>query len=78
MECDIASCEYCSSGGKCVKYDDGHCDRYPCGEGDGDCDPNQCSSPFVCEESYFLQYHPFLVSCKDIDTSEVCQYSGTM
>ena len=77
-DCDYSNCEYCLSNGHCSKFSGEYCDNFPCGVGDGDCDPGTCPSGLLCRYNNFLKYHPLLSNCSSgkIKDNEVCIKKG--
>ena len=75
-DCNTKSCYYCMSDGYCRKYDSEYCDKFTCGDGDGDCD-GKCPSGFKCGYNNFDRYHPLLKSCPmKTSVAEVCVLEG--
>lgn len=51
------------SNGICRTYNGHECQDLVCGRNDGDCDPGQCPSGFICGKNNFLDLHPLLTHC---------------
>ena len=77
-DCDTSNCQYCLSNRNCSRYDIEHCDSFPCGVGDGDCDSETCLSGLLCGKNNFLEFHPLLSHCANgnLKSHDVCIKKG--